>query len=596
MNVRELLAKIGFEVDHEPLEKLEHTLEGIKERLEIFAGLEIAEKLFEISEKFAEWGEELNTTALNLGMNVEELQEFGAAANSAGVSQEAMTQGLSVLSRKLYEVRMGSKEAGDAFYKVGISSDQVKGFHTAKDALMAVADKLAAMSDPIERTAVAQELLGRGGQRMVAFLSKGSHAINEETEAVRKLGLTLSGGQVQALVEVGEAFTRVHMILHAIGATIAATVAPGFTFLVEKFTELYAENRNLINVNIHNWLMNVLYSMGFVAGVVVGLTKRMIEFAKSIGIGNDILKFVFMIGGAGAALGSLGIAFGVLSGVFATIAPFLGFAAVLAGLAVVVHDLWAVFNDSPTWSGSFLDSISEHMGGITDFFKSIKEAVGGVNFDEMWTTLQPKAKSLFKNMFSAENMAGIGDALKSVLDTALVVSGFALELGLTIAMAIAAGLEAVIRKKFPSMANMLFGEETPEDTKGKAKPSDNPNVRLMQAFHGETGENPARVLMETIGQAVGQTTADFGGMVGDMMDAAVTMATTPGAGATAALYMAGAKPAGGGGNNTTHVTVNVPSGVSDPKGVAEHVGKAMDEHHAKNLRDADADVSGQVDH
>lgn len=593
MNVRELLAKIGFEVHEEPLEKLEHTLDGIKERLELFAGAEIAHKLYEVAEHFAEWGEELNTTALNLGLNVEELQEFGAAAKSAGVSQEAMTQGLSVLSRKLYEVRNGSKEAGDAFYKVGISAEQIAGFRNAKDALLAVSDKLAGMTDPIERVAVAQELLGRGGQRMVAFLSKGSHAINEETEAVRKLGLTLSGGQVHALVEVGEAFTKLHMIMHAIGATIAATIGPAFTFLIDKVVALYAANRDLISANIHNWLMNVAYGMGFTVGLVIGLTKQVIRLAKALGIDKDILKYVAMIGGAAGALTTLGVAFSVVSGIFSAAAPFLSFMLILGGIIAAVHDLWAVFNESPTWTGSVIDWV-KNLEPVKAFFKDIQDEAGNVDFDKLGDKLATKFEAVLEqlkkkmaDLFSGENMDKAGDlldkfvtsdgatrlvdALAKALDAALIVSGFAFTLGFTIAGAIATGLESLFKEKFPVAGQLLFGEGTKLKDTGVVQP--------------DTDENGNTSILSRISAAVLGGGVGGGESLGSIAFDAFK---------DAAQRIAGGGAAASGGDSTTHVTVHVPPGVTDPKAVGEHVGKAVSDHDAERRRQIKRDLTPQV--
>lgn len=290
MILGELLAHVGFKVEHEPLERLEHQLEGIKERLNLIIGYEAVTKLFELSERFAHWGMDLALTASNIGITTEALQSLDFAAEKSGISQEEMTHSLAHLSRALYEARNGSKEMQAHFARAGITSAQVAGFKNSEDALMALADQLNHIQDPIKRMAVSQELMGRGGFKMVAFLSQGSRAIREEGAELRKLGLQLSGPQIHALVEVEHAFHRLHSVMNAIGSQIAAYVGPAFSFLVDKFIALYGANKNMVGSAVTSWLDALLYGLGYVSGTIYNLTKRL------MGMGGA-LKGAFDVGG-----------------------------------------------------------------------------------------------------------------------------------------------------------------------------------------------------------------------------------------------------------------------------------------------------------
>ena len=265
MIISELLAHIGFEIEEAPLEKLEKGLDAIKERLNLIIGFEAVTKLYELSERFAHWGEELHLTAENLGMTTESLQGLNYAAEKSGVSQEMLSTSLARLARQLYAAKTGSKEAQEQFAKAGISGEQITRFKTTEDALYGVSAALASVEDPIKRMAIAQQMLGRGGTRLIAFLGKGPAAIREEAAELKKPGLQLSGPQIGALVQVEHAFVKLHAVMHAIGAQIASFVAPTFTYLIDKFTELYGANKNVIGSGIHVWL-TVLSNMLAYAG------------------------------------------------------------------------------------------------------------------------------------------------------------------------------------------------------------------------------------------------------------------------------------------------------------------------------------------
>lgn len=452
MNLRELLIKVGFEVDEKPIHGAEAAIESLTTKLEILAGAEIIKKLFEISERFAEWGERLQVTAANLGISTEEIQKLGFAAEKSGVSTEQMTTGLARLSRQIYEAKTGSKEAAETFRKAGISAEQVKGFRNAEDALFALSDRLQNIQDPIKRTAIAQELLGRGGYQMVAFLSKGSKAIQEQGNELRRLGLILSGPQVEALESAAHAFGRLHAVMNAIGASIASYIGPAFEYVIDKFIAFYAANKNIIGLNLTNWLNGVAYTIGFVAGLIHGATVRVLEFAKAWGFEGSILKVAASFAGitlgilavvkaGNIALGifrSLSSLFSILTGTagilwrslvvmssgiwaavtasWALIAPWLPFIAIaaavvaaIAAIVAIVHDLYALAKGKPTWIGELIewaksfDLIKNGIEGFKHIWESLKSlASGGVDwivnmgkaFGEWVTNLAPVKAAL----------------------------------------------------------------------------------------------------------------------------------------------------------------------------------------------------------
>ena len=371
MNLKELTAKIGFEVDEGPLHKLETTLEGIKTRLELFAGAEAIKKLFELSEHFAEWGENLNITANNLGITTDALQRWSIAAQRSGVSTEEMSHGLAILGKHIFDAKNGSVEAANALQKAGFSGSQIAGFKNGEDALLALSDKLNAIQDPMQRMAVAQELLGRGGYRMVGFLSQGSKAIQAQGEAASKLGLILSKGQVEALEKTAHAFQQLWGLMRGIGASIASFIGPAFITLVNSVTRLYTENKKLIDVNIHNWLLNIAYGMGVVYGLIWGVTKRVIEFAKSWGLSAQILPILGKIAGAVGAiisvLGALRIAGGVFQFLAGAMTPV---NAMLLLLVFTASELYRAFSGQQTLVAQFLEWIGvlKYVNNLIDAF------------------------------------------------------------------------------------------------------------------------------------------------------------------------------------------------------------------------------------
>lgn len=280
MNFRELITHWGFKVDHAPLEKVETQLEGIKSRLEFLMAGEILKGIYEMTERFAHFAEELHVSAINAGLTVEAFQKLAFAADKSGVSSEEMSGAMARLSRNLYQAKLGSAETQKVFADAGFSQDQIAGFKTSKDVMLALADRFQHMQDPMKKTAISMALMGRSGFQMTAFLSQGSAAIKGMGDEADRLGITLGSNQVEALVKVEHSLREFWGVLKAVGATIASYFAPSIKDAIDEFLNFYAANRKLIDVNIRAWVWDITYALGYVWGIVKFVAQAFFDFAE----------------------------------------------------------------------------------------------------------------------------------------------------------------------------------------------------------------------------------------------------------------------------------------------------------------------------
>ena len=315
--IKELITKFGFEVDKEPLEKVEHSLEQIKGRLEFLAAAEILKSLYELGEKFAHFAEELHVAATSAGLTVEAFQKLAFAAGQSAVSQEELGGAMARLGRHLYEARMGSEEAQKAFMQAGFSAEQVRGFHNAGDAMAALADQFKGIQDPIQKQALAMQLLGRGSVNMVGFLSQGSAAIKGLGNEAEKLGIILSDHQVEALVETEHALNKLWGVFKAFGATVAVEIAPIIKSLVKNFLEFYEANHKVIEQNVREWARDLAYALGFIHGLVQGLVEVFLSFSESHQkLIRRVFEFALALGILVGVIFTLQKAIGIITGAF----------------------------------------------------------------------------------------------------------------------------------------------------------------------------------------------------------------------------------------------------------------------------------------
>lgn len=391
VTLRELLAKIGIDVKGtEKLTGLEKQLEGIKNRLELLTAVAIGQRLYQMTERFSKFGEELHVAAQSAGITVEALQKLNFSAQQNAVSQEEMQTSLFRLSRALYNARNGSEEAQKAFAQVGIEPDQIASFKTSQDALYALSDRFKTIQDPIQKSALAMALLGRGSRNMVGYLSQGSAALKAQGNEAEKLGLILGGNQVEALVKVEHALQRFFGLLKAIGATIAAEIAPVFTLLIDDFIKFFATNRNIIQLNITQWLSGFAFGLGFVWEAVKLVVTEVIKLATALHLEGQIFKIVgafvsllTTILVLKKAISLLSFAWSALATVFGIVtSPIFLIIAGLTAIVILAHDLYALFTGKQTWTEQFgkwlatIDAIKISLDFIGKLWAKINGGIG----------------------------------------------------------------------------------------------------------------------------------------------------------------------------------------------------------------------------
>lgn len=340
MTLKELLVKVGFNVEgKEKLKGVEAQLEGIKSKLELLTALELGKAVYELAERFAHFAEEIHVAAQSAGITAEVFQKLAFAAGQNAVSQDEMASAMARLSRHLYDARKGGAEAAKVFADAGFSAEQVQGFKTGSDVMLALSDRFKTIQDPIKKQAIAMELMGRGSINMVGFLSKGSAAIKGMGDEAQRLGIVLSDQQVEALVEVEHSLQKLWGTIKGFSATIASLFGPSITFLIDKFLKFYELNHKLVQEGVEAWAHKFAYAMGFIYGLVEDVVKVFLRFVDSH---RTLAKAVF-----------------------ATITSFVG----LVSIAVVAIKVLSFFHDTIE-QGAKLWSF---VGKVWEFVKALRE-------------------------------------------------------------------------------------------------------------------------------------------------------------------------------------------------------------------------------
>jgi hypothetical protein len=268
---------------------------------------------------FADTGHDLSEMSVRTGVAVGVLSELGAVAQMSGLDMETMEGGLRKMQRTVVNAAKGSPAATDALAALGIAVGQLDGL--APDAMLAVfADKLSRIPDPTIRAAMAMEVFGRGGTKMLPMLAGGAAGLAKMRERMRQLGLTITAEDVTAANAFKEVLKELSLTFKKLLFDIGAALAPILSDLATWITDLV--------VRASAWVR------------------------ENQGLVESILKIAAGVAAAGAALVVLGY------GVSAIGSVFVGFAAVIVIAKMALMAIGSVLGALLTPLGAVLVAVA----------------------------------------------------------------------------------------------------------------------------------------------------------------------------------------------------------------------------------------------
>jgi len=168
-----------------------------------------------------------------LGLSTESITAYSLAAEQAGIDNTTFTKSLSKFNRTLGEAKLGIGEGATAFKQLGLSQQDVAKM-SPDDALNAVAEKLSKVKDKAIQAALAQDLFGRAGGKLIPLLDGGAKGLAAFREQADRLGISFNSLDAQKVENANDALGLMKKSFTGIFTQLAIKVAP----FVERFAEL----------------------------------------------------------------------------------------------------------------------------------------------------------------------------------------------------------------------------------------------------------------------------------------------------------------------------------------------------------------------
>lgn len=359
--VANLFAKLGLLPDVKSWAKGDKLISGIKTGLAGIAGVFAVSGIVGMIKDTIALGGELNDTSQAIGIGVEALQELRYAAGFAGVAAEDLNGSLGKFSKGMVDAqKTGKGPFADALRSLKIRMRDLKG-ETLDQNLEVIADKFAKMPNGAKKGALAVDLFGKSGRKLIPFLNEGAAGIVKLRNEAQELGVVLDEKTVGELDNLGDDVDRFKLTLTGLKNQAVVTLLPLLQELVAGLLGWIKANKEIIRNTIAG-AMQVVVAILKVLGKAFGVVTKIIGFfIENSELGKSVL----------IALGIVLAAFAIKAAI-AWIAAFAPVILAIAAIAALVLGVRALIkNWDKIWIG--LKKVGTK---IKDFFtKTIPNAI-----------------------------------------------------------------------------------------------------------------------------------------------------------------------------------------------------------------------------
>lgn len=264
-------------------------------------GAGIATPLAGAAKVFADMGSDLVDMSQRTGVSVDALSELGFAAEQSGSDLATLEGSLRKMQKFLVTAAEGSKGAKQALGRLGLTIADL-GRLSPEDQFTLIADRLHGIVDPALRMAIAMQVFGKAGTKLLPLLQNGARGIEELRQRARDLGLTMSTEDAQAAEAFGDTLDTLWKVLRRATFAIGSALEPMLSSLAESI--LRASKYTIDWITRNKQLVANVFKVGATL-LASGAAVLALGVAFS-GLGSVLGTIASVITGAGAAIGTIG--------------------------------------------------------------------------------------------------------------------------------------------------------------------------------------------------------------------------------------------------------------------------------------------------
>lgn len=182
--------------------------------------------------------DDLGDLAERIGVSTEALSELQFAAQLSGSDAETLNATITKFSRTIGEAAAGNKKYNETLSKLGVALTDAGGaLRPTEDLLIDVAERFSQLQDGASKAALAQELFGKSGIKLIPLLNRGRDGIQELREEAAALGVTVKGETAAAAGAFNDTLDRLSMASAGVVKQVSAELLPTFNAIAEQMLE-----------------------------------------------------------------------------------------------------------------------------------------------------------------------------------------------------------------------------------------------------------------------------------------------------------------------------------------------------------------------
>lgn len=180
-----------------------------------------------------------NKLSQSLGVSTEFLSAYTYQGQLAGVSQQEMSASARGLVRNMQEAAAGTGNGAAVFRALGEDILKAAKSGESLETLMPkIAERFAQFEDGPRKTALAIELFGRSGERMIPLLNGGAAGFTAMAREAKELNRIVGGDLAKRSEEFNDNLTRMNALLTASKYSIAKDALPALNDYLQKLIEI----------------------------------------------------------------------------------------------------------------------------------------------------------------------------------------------------------------------------------------------------------------------------------------------------------------------------------------------------------------------
>lgn len=340
MVVKELITKLGFNVDEKPVKKFEGGVNRLislgKKLAATYLTLEAVKGLGRMVKSVADFGDQLDETSKKIGLSTDAIQKFGYAAKLSGVEQGTFNAGLKIFSRNIGEAKNGSKTALQSFKDLKLDPRR---FKSNEEGFLAVAEAISKVNDPARQAALAMGVFGRSGAEFLPVFEGGSKEIERLGKRLEALNGVMGPEAIENAKKFNDAWDEATYVFRGIAYDIVSSLLPILKDLTLAFTEWYIQNKDIIKQKINDYIDKIYKSLK-----KLKTTLQLVTAIIGVLIGYQIIQWLISIGTA------IGVIYKQITFAAAAWAAFLGvgtgtFLLILGAITLVLTSLYYIITD-----------------------------------------------------------------------------------------------------------------------------------------------------------------------------------------------------------------------------------------------------------